>query len=304
MPIPFFLMTSITAAALYAAPVKVIFDTDLCTDYDDAGALAMLHAMADNGEAEILATVSDNTARRTVACVELINAFYGRPDIPVGCVPKDGVLHETEDWIEKYVGEYPQFKHGLSTNAPDAVAVYRQTLAAAPDKSVTVIAVGFMTNLRLLLQSADGKDLAAKKVKQLVCMAGQFPHGRENNVWRDALSAKYVFENWPTPILFSGWEIGINIRTGLKLVAAESHGNPIREIYKLRIGKEPGHPSWDQTAVLVAIRGCGDYFGIEHGIIRVSADGSNTWEPSPDSPHSRLLPRCLGPMSVPSLNPS
>ena len=41
-------------------PVKIIFDTDLGPDYDDVGALAFLHAMADSGKAEILATISSN----------------------------------------------------------------------------------------------------------------------------------------------------------------------------------------------------------------------------------------------------
>ena len=41
-------------------PVKIIFDTDLGPDYDDVGALAFLHAMADSGKAEILATVASN----------------------------------------------------------------------------------------------------------------------------------------------------------------------------------------------------------------------------------------------------
>ena len=40
--------------------VRVIFDTDIGTDVDDAGALAILHVMADRGEAKILATISAN----------------------------------------------------------------------------------------------------------------------------------------------------------------------------------------------------------------------------------------------------
>ena len=39
--------------------VRVILDTDLGIDVDDAGALAVLHALADRGEARILATVAN-----------------------------------------------------------------------------------------------------------------------------------------------------------------------------------------------------------------------------------------------------
>ena len=37
--------------------------------------------------------------------------------------------------------------------APDANETYRKLLAAAPDKSVTVVTVGFTTNLRRLLET-------------------------------------------------------------------------------------------------------------------------------------------------------
>ena len=40
-----------------SAVPKVIFDTDMYTDFDDVGALAVLHALADAGECEILGTV-------------------------------------------------------------------------------------------------------------------------------------------------------------------------------------------------------------------------------------------------------
>lgn len=43
--------------------VSIIFDTDMGTDVDDAGALAILHIMADQGEAKILATMSANRNR-------------------------------------------------------------------------------------------------------------------------------------------------------------------------------------------------------------------------------------------------
>ena len=46
------------AASLFAATPKIIFDTDMVEDYDDVGAMAVLHAMADAGKCEILAMAS------------------------------------------------------------------------------------------------------------------------------------------------------------------------------------------------------------------------------------------------------
>jgi hypothetical protein len=51
------LLSLLPGGILHAAPVKVIFDTDTETDCDDAGAMAVLHSLADRGECEILATV-------------------------------------------------------------------------------------------------------------------------------------------------------------------------------------------------------------------------------------------------------
>ena len=41
--------------------VKIILDTDISPDYDDVGAMAVLHALAKRGEAEILATDIDGS---------------------------------------------------------------------------------------------------------------------------------------------------------------------------------------------------------------------------------------------------
>src|SRR5689334_7954924 len=72
--------------AVHAAPAKVIFDTDMAEDVDDAGALAVLHALADRGEAEILGTMISSRNEAVGPCLDAINTYYGRPDVPIGYV--------------------------------------------------------------------------------------------------------------------------------------------------------------------------------------------------------------------------
>ena len=146
------LMVAAFAVCAFAAespvrePAKVIFDTDMLTDYDDIGAIAVLHALADAGECEILATVSSTRGNSSVAVCEAVNAWYGRPDIPVGCVRGIGVggSPETGDGnghgkFREIAAKYARFvKHPDSSQAPDALEVYRQVLSAQPDGSVTV----------------------------------------------------------------------------------------------------------------------------------------------------------------------
>ena len=174
-------------------PVNLIFDTDMAPDYDDVGALALLHALADSGEVNILATISSNKCATAVPCIDVINTYFGRPDIPIGAVRGEAAdrttWHSGLRWTEELPMKYP---HRILTTADseDALKLYRRALAQQSDQSVTIVTVGFFSNLQnLLLSELDeisplsGKELIKKKVKQLVSMAGSFPKGREFNIY-------------------------------------------------------------------------------------------------------------------------
>jgi pyrimidine-specific ribonucleoside hydrolase len=144
----------------------------------------------------------------------VFNTYFNRPDIPIA-VPKGQAVDEpdSQHWSDSIVARYP---HRVKSNAdvPDAVALYRQVLAKQPDKGVTIVTVGFLTNLANLLKSKpdqfsklSGKDLVSQKVKQLVSMAGKFPAGNEFNVFKDADASISALRDWPTLIIFSGFEI-------------------------------------------------------------------------------------------------
>ena len=62
-------------------------------------------------------------------------------------------------------------------------------------------------------------------------MAGSFPEGSEFNVNQDAKASAFVFQNWPTPILFSGVEIGMKIMTGHKVTTQGTKGSPVQWAY-------------------------------------------------------------------------
>lgn len=271
-------------------PVAVIFDTDIGPDYDDAGAITILHAMAQQGEAQILATVASNKYEGIAAVLDVFNTYWGEPDIPVGVPGGPGVdMRDSQHWTDTLLANY---RHAIQSNdeAPGAVEVYRKTLAAQPDSSVTVVTVGFLTNLAGLLKSEgdqysplNGVELVKKKVKLLVSMAGVFPSGREFNVYNDSTAAQYAFHNWPTKIIFSGFEIGREIKTGLPLIHNDSiRDNPVKDVFRISIPLSPedagGRMSWDETTTLVAVRGYEPYFTLHPGRIIVNDDGSNSWD--------------------------
>jgi pyrimidine-specific ribonucleoside hydrolase len=270
-------------------PRKIIFDTDLGPDYDDVGALAFLHAMADSGKAEILATVASNKNELVAPSISVINTYFGRPDLVIGVPKSKGVnLGSSQHWADSIVAKYPH-KTLDTLNEEDAVTVYRRTLNSQPDKSVTIVTVGFLTNLNNLLKSQpdnlsplSGKELIEKKVKQLVSMAGKFPEGKEFNIYMDSVASKFVYENWPGEIIFTGFEIGWEIRTGLKLINSPVQNSPVKDVFRISIPLSEedryGRMSWDETAVLIGVYGTEGFFDTVTGRIIVNDDGSNSWD--------------------------
>jgi inosine-uridine nucleoside N-ribohydrolase len=278
-------------------PVKIIFDTDLGPDYDDVGALAFLHAMADSGKAEILATVSSNKHELVVPSISVINTWFGRPALPTGSPKTAGVdLGSSQHWADSIVARYPH-SIGSTSESEDAVRIYRKILDSQPDSSVTIITVGFLTNLNNLLHSQpddlsplNGPNLVARKVKKLISMAGWFPEGREFNIYMDSVASEYVFSNWPGEIIFTGFEIGKNIFTGLKLVQSDIKNSPVKDAFRIAMSfseeDRSGRMSWDETAVLIGIYGTEGFFDEVKGKIIVNSDGSNRWENNPQGKQS------------------
>jgi inosine-uridine nucleoside N-ribohydrolase len=290
-------------------PVKIIFDTDLGPDYDDVGALAFLHAMADSSKVEILATVSSNKHELVAPSIEVINTYFGRQDLVIGAPKTDGVNSgSSQHWADSIVAKYP---HNIKStdDVADAVTVYRNILNAQPDKSVTIVTIGFLTNLSNLLKSQPdnispltGKELIMKKVDRLVSMAGRFPEGREFNIYMDSVASKYVYENWPGEIIFTGFEIGFEIRTGLKLIRSEITNSPVKDVFRisipLSVEDKFGRMSWDETAVLIAVYGTEGFFDTVRGMIIVNQDGSNSWQNNPEGNHIYVKQK----MSVPQIS--
>jgi inosine-uridine nucleoside N-ribohydrolase len=259
-------------------------------DYDDVGAITILHALADKGEANILATMASTKYDGVASILSVFNTYFERPDLPIG-VPKGDALtlRDWQHWTDTLLAKYP---HKIKTNdeAWDAVKLYRKTLAAQPDHSVTIVTIGFLTNLSNLLNTpADdysalpGTELVKQKVKLLVCMAGKYPSGYEFNVMKDAPASQNVYKNWPTPVVLSGFEIGEKIHAGLPLIHNNAIKNdPVKDVFGISIpmAKEDsaGRMSWDETAVLVAIKGYSDWYTLHQGRMVVADDGKDSWD--------------------------
>jgi inosine-uridine nucleoside N-ribohydrolase len=191
----------------FNGPINVIFDTDMCLGDDDGMALAIVHALHDRHEANLVAVTVGLDEKWCAPYASVLNTFYGRPDVPIGTIKNGLSFKATREKISNAVPQIkrkrkrpdesfvqlilerknpdgsPIYPHRLTdgSQAPEAVFLLRKTLADQPDDSVVMIQVGNSANFAALLDSRpdlssdlSGLDLIKKKVRFLSVMAGTF----------------------------------------------------------------------------------------------------------------------------------
>lgn len=290
-----FLFVCLCISGLHAGaaePVRLILDTDIGNDVDDALALAMIHALETRGDVRLLAVTITKDNRYAAPFVDLVNTFYGRPDIPIGVV-RDGKTREDSPMLtvpaeERDAKGKPVYPHRLQdgSQAPEAVRLLTTILSKQPDQSVTIAQIGFSTNLARLIESNNGRELVKRKVKTLYLMAGNFVKPQpEYNVYTDPPSAKTLFADWPTPMVFSGFEIGLQITFPYDAIQNDFSyvpHHPVADAYRLYVKKPEDHPNWDSTAVLDAIEPDRGYFGLSApGKVALGPNNTTVFIPDP-----------------------
>jgi inosine-uridine nucleoside N-ribohydrolase len=282
---------------------NIIFETDMGNDVDDALALDIIYKYLDRGLVNLLAINSNKQSKYSTEYIHLMNHWYGYPRIPIGKVIYGA---DSENDAKKYA-EYvclmkneqgkplfarPKFNYDA---IPDAVKLYRKILSKQPDTSVTIISVGFSTNIARLLQtepdsysSLSGKELVAKKVKMLSVMAGSFGETkpiREYNIVKDIPAAKLIADQWPTPIIYAPFEIGIEVQYPGKSIENDFQWvqhHPVVEAYKYYLKMPYDRPTWDLLALLYVTENSPKYFGMSTwGSVKIDEKGSSSFVPDP-----------------------
>ncbi len=290
------------------APVKIIFDTDMDSDCDDVGALAMLHALADRGEVELLAVMTSSSNPWSAACIDAVNTYFGRPDIPIGRY-QGTVSPSASKYAQKIAERFPQ-DTGKGERLPSAASLYQRILSQQPDRSVVILTVGDLSNLAALLKPIPDDEAwwsvlqVEAKVREWVCMGGNFigkPAKDDlklgnNNFTLDKPSSHFAVTHWPGLITFVGREVG-SVPSGLKAgkrLAELPADNIVRAAYEYYFdGVVKDRHVADQTAVLYAARGLRDYWDIEkRGYMDIQPDNTFVWRYEQDK-HRYLLKRTV-----------
>jgi hypothetical protein len=288
---------SVAADTAQIGPQRIIIDSDLSLWWDDATAVGMANVLQQRGKVEILGVMSDIRNPLAVAALDAIDTAYGHSKIPVGAVADSAADTAPHGYSDVLAEELP---HAIrnSSQAQPAVHLYRHLLAAQPDHSVTVVAIGGDTNLAGLLRSGPGQGsslpgraLVAKKVKQLVIEDGLFPTGGPpfTNERLDIAATKFLVSTrgWPTSIAWVDGFAGINTKVGGTLCSSVPPKNPMRIVYqKLFNCGPPGDGDWDGPTMLFAVgEGTGIFSELgQGGAAIINTEGGLSWGSGLDHP--------------------
>lgn len=276
----------------------IIFDTDMDTDCDDAGALGLLLGFVKKEKAELLGIIADTPVEYAAAACEAICNWYG-VKAPIGAVSAETYKND-ERFIEyrkqrssisaeKYYNEILAKRVGKTdADYTPAAALYRKLFVGAPDNSVTVVCVGLLTAVAELFSTTgdeisplSGIELFNKKVKYVVSMGNaRYPEMTDKNFnyKMDRVATKTFFEKCPVPVYIC--PKGTRVITGFSFTEKFPKEHPLRLAYEMFMsGENIGRSSWDLITLLFALGYHSSVFTTEsHGIVRYEETNRIYWE--------------------------
>jgi inosine-uridine nucleoside N-ribohydrolase len=189
---------------------KIIIDTDIGDDVDDALALAFA---CRSPEIELLAVtvVWHNIPDRVRLARKVMRAF-GRPDVPIGAGLGHALAGSENKGhaLNQSVVLTDEERAADVSDAPDAQRLLVETIEKHPGK-ITLVPIGPQSDVGRLLRESPG---TARRLKRIVLMGGAyFSRDRaEYNIKSDPDAAQMVFESG-IPVLAVGLDVTLKCQT-------------------------------------------------------------------------------------------
>lgn len=276
----------------------VILDIDLGSSTDDLFALQMLCRYADESKCKILGVICDRVGENNGMMADLMLNYYGHPEVPVGVERNSPKANCFIDYCAE-VGDSSILMHyqamgykvtSIPEERPDGWVLYRRLLSQAPDSSVDIVCLGFMTTLSHLMNSKpdtisslSGVELVERKVKKIYVMGSKltavsldgkigYNFGNPNSLFADT-----VFRLLPETIEveLSPSQVGKYIgryEDDSVLHDIADYRNPIYQVYK-NFTVDSGQYMWDVLPVIQCVEGDRLFRMSERGRVRVIFDG-------------------------------
>lgn len=296
----FWLISCKTDSTSETSKIKVILDTDMGSDCDDVGALAMLNEYENQGKAEILGVIySSGVIPYGAGVIDAINRYYENDNIPVGA-NYDSLVGDPVDKMqaEKLSKDTAAFKNKIikNTDAIEQTKLTRSILTKQPDNSVVYITIGHTKGLYdLLISKPDsisqlsGMELTNRKIKKWVALGALNASNKDGHYVKDwnfyfngtARYTKFVIENFPKTMVFI--DAGSDIMTGKSLINTPN-GNIVRTAYRdwlWNVEKKTlkdQRSSWDLMTVYFAVENPKKYFEMfENGYLDFDIEKGCRW---------------------------
>jgi hypothetical protein len=293
-------------------PVGIVFDSDLGNGVDAALALALLYGLEGKSEARLVSNSTTRSNLKSAAFAEVLARFYAgpppaggasggfqRPMSPIGMAGDGKLGGDTvvlKAVIEKKTTEgTPAWPHAIDrlNDTADPVPLIRNALTAQNDANCLVVLAGPATNLVKVMDLPGALDLISRKVKLLAMAAGSYPDGRvDPRVKADAVAAKRLLAEWPTPIVAAGAEMGDALPfpgSSIEKDFAWAPAHPIVDAYRADRTMPYDAPAPSMAAVLYAVRPDGYFKLSAPGMIGVLEDGRTRFTRAADGRHRYLL---------------
>ncbi len=266
---------------------KVIFETDLCKDVDDVGALALLCDAVHRYPIDLAGISVNVNGPGEAAAADMLLERFGFPQLPV-CVWNGEFLNGGNDssYVDYLSSILPEERRA-TLRPQEPIEFYRNLLSSAEDGGVVVISVGFFCNLNAAYQAMP--ELFARKVRTVVAMAGSFgekPGYKEYNIRKMPGHAHRFLTDYPGEILCLPSEAGEKVLTDLRAWPADCK-DPVYESYRIYTKEKLTRPSWDLLTVEFAIHGENDYYGLSpYGRVTVAPDSETVFEEGGNGNHA------------------
>ena len=282
--------------------MRIIFDTDIGNDCDDAGALSVLYNLKKKYNFDVLMIGSSTSYIEGSYAIHLINNYYNQNCL----IGQNSVIGwPCLDAKHLYTKKLCEIHADCETNMIGNYVTEMRKAYVTSDEKVTLIIVGPFNAIDLFLNSeADeispltGKELLNSKTEHVYVMGGKFTDEEiwfsisiitsEWNIKCDIKSAQNFLKEVHVPITFLPFECGLYL-TGENLI--KDKNNPVYECYDIYSGGT--RFSWDPATVYYAITKDNKAF-IESpkGYVSIDDNGVTTHKVDSNGNHTYLKCNC------------